>query len=347
LAPTAYFLCLLLTATAPAHAQADLTLCEGRGFTLTSTAAGPDALGPITYTWYNLTDPAASFTEGTNAATLTVPAGKPAGTYAYVCEVANSACALTSSSFTVEVLEAPAITTQPIASSAVCSGGTVSLSVVASSATAYQWKKDGLDVTDGTDGNTDIYITASLTANATYTAVVSNGSCSVTSSDALVEVVPVPPTPTLNRSAETACAGNSITFTVSDGNGTYDWGGYFSGSGNIMYTPTTAGVYQAAVRSAASAGGVVCYSSFSQTLVAQIISGAPTGSAPNQCGRSTGTVNKCNLCNSSANAVENTSCRSNGDSTSDPYSCRARANAAGYCYYNLVYEYVYRCYICP
>jgi hypothetical protein len=76
----------------------------------------------------------------------------------------------------------------------VCSGSVAQLSVTASSATAYQWKKNGVDVTDGSGGNTANYTTAPLTENATYTVVVMNGTsaCSATSSDILVTVNTVP-----------------------------------------------------------------------------------------------------------------------------------------------------------
>jgi hypothetical protein len=61
-----------------------------------------DDLGAITYQWYDVSGPAASFTVGAPTAVpiLTVT-GKAAGTYAYVCEVANSACTLSTSSYTV------------------------------------------------------------------------------------------------------------------------------------------------------------------------------------------------------------------------------------------------------
>jgi hypothetical protein len=96
---------LLLLIALPAHAQTpNLSLCEGQSFMLISSADGPDALGPITYTWYDVTDPATSFTVGTNAATLTMPASSvTAGIYTYMCKVANSACTLSSSTYSVEV----------------------------------------------------------------------------------------------------------------------------------------------------------------------------------------------------------------------------------------------------
>jgi hypothetical protein len=91
---------LLLLIALPALAQYDLTLYEGQDFSLTSTAT--TVAGPITYQWYDITN-ATSVTVGTNSATLTVT-GKTAGTYAYMCKVANSACELPTDSYKVQVL---------------------------------------------------------------------------------------------------------------------------------------------------------------------------------------------------------------------------------------------------
>jgi uncharacterized protein (TIGR02145 family) len=64
----------------------------------------------------------------------------------------------------------------------------VQLSVRATNATAYQWRKNGNNVSDGSGGTTANYITAALTAGATYSVVVANGSCSVASNSAVVSI---------------------------------------------------------------------------------------------------------------------------------------------------------------
>jgi hypothetical protein len=98
---------LLLLIAAPVFAQYNLTLCEGQSFMLTSDAAGHPDLGQLTYTWKEGVPPQAPGTV-TAVPTLTVT-GKAAGTYAYVCEVANAACTLLTSSYTVEVAAVPVI----------------------------------------------------------------------------------------------------------------------------------------------------------------------------------------------------------------------------------------------
>jgi hypothetical protein len=87
------------------------------------------------------------------------------------------------------VISNPVISTQPATSTSVCSGTAVTLGVVANPATAYQWKKNGVNVTNGTGGTAATYTTAAVTANATYSVVVGNaGACSTTSDNALVSI---------------------------------------------------------------------------------------------------------------------------------------------------------------
>jgi uncharacterized protein (TIGR02145 family) len=81
----------------------------------------------------------------------------------------------------------PAITAHPEATS-VCPGGTVTLSVTASPVTAYLLRNNGSATSEGSNYTGAAYTTAALTAGATYSVVVANGSCSVTSNDAVVSM---------------------------------------------------------------------------------------------------------------------------------------------------------------
>jgi hypothetical protein len=165
------------------------------------------------------------------------------GNATYTVVVSNGTCLTISIDVLVTVHTIPTINTHPTASTSICSGGTVSLSVTATNATAYQWRKDGANVTDGGDGMTANYTTAALSGNATYTVVVSNGlsACSATSSNALVTVNAKPAVP-IGASANNRCGSGTVTFsaTVPDGH-TIDWytasgGGSIvnGGSGNLV-----------------------------------------------------------------------------------------------------------------
>jgi hypothetical protein len=94
---------LLFTATAPVFAQ--LQVCANQGFALVS-AEPASGIEPITYEWYENGIPI----NNSNTASISIAAGKAtAGTYQYVRKAANSACTLSTDSYTVEVLAAPVI----------------------------------------------------------------------------------------------------------------------------------------------------------------------------------------------------------------------------------------------
>jgi hypothetical protein len=90
----------------------------------------------------------------------------------------------------------------------------VTLTIAANNATAYQWRKDGVDVSEGSNYNTATYTTAALTATATYSVVVTNGmdACSTTSDNAVVTVHKLP-TITLasGSTAQTVTYGTAMT----------------------------------------------------------------------------------------------------------------------------------------
>jgi hypothetical protein len=92
-------------------------VCAGESFTLTS---GVDAVGtqPVTYTWYENGVPVGS----SNRASLRIPSGREAGTYAYVRMAANDDCVQPSNTCTVEVL-APAAAGQAIDPVCGCASG--------------------------------------------------------------------------------------------------------------------------------------------------------------------------------------------------------------------------------
>jgi hypothetical protein len=139
---------------------------------------------------------------------------------------------------TSTVFLTPEITTQP-ASTVICSGSTAVLTVAATNATAYQWKKDGYDVSDGDGGQSATYTTAPLTDNATYSVVVTNGiaACSTTSDNAVVTVNDLP---TVSTSNPARCGEGDVTLTAIAGGSTttamtYTW---IVGNGAAQTTTT-------------------------------------------------------------------------------------------------------------
>jgi uncharacterized protein (TIGR02145 family) len=169
-------------------------------------------------------------------------------TYYAQARIEATGCVSARTAVLATVVPNPTITTQPVATSA-CAGGTVQLSVAANNATAYQWRKNGVNVTDGSGGTTTHYVTGALSASATYSVVVSNGgACTVTSADAAVTVHTAPTAPTgLSSNITAICNGvvTDITLTAADGavgsGAVYEWGtGSAVGSNPLSPATTTA-----------------------------------------------------------------------------------------------------------
>ncbi|MBL7887420.1 MAG: T9SS type A sorting domain-containing protein [Flavobacterium sp.] len=116
--------------------------------------------------------------------------------------ISGSSCALTS------------ITTQPSSVSA-CEGASVTLSVSATNATSYQWKRNNVAI-GGQTSNSLTFASLSLSDAASYT-VDAISSCNTISSNAAVLTVnPKPTALTVTPSSATVCA-NEITTLVATG----------------------------------------------------------------------------------------------------------------------------------
>ena len=117
-----------------------------------------------------------------------------------------------------ECSSVPVISTQPTAQT-VCAGATINLStVVSGSGILYQWKKDGIALTDGGTisgaTSTNLTITSSTAANAgAYTCEVSSCGTNVTSNSVNV-VVNQPPSITTQPVSSSICAGATASFSV-------------------------------------------------------------------------------------------------------------------------------------
>jgi uncharacterized repeat protein (TIGR03803 family) len=155
---------------------------------------------PVSYQWRfngtNLTD--GGNIAGSHARTLTLTNATIADVGFYSVVAANTYGAVTSAPALLQIeVSPPFITTQPVSQTALA-GDTVLFSVEADGDMpfAYQWQKNGTNLTDG--GNIAGSLTGSLmlsgvTANdgGTYSVLVSDDLYWVESSDALLTVVPV------------------------------------------------------------------------------------------------------------------------------------------------------------
>jgi hypothetical protein len=288
---------LLLLFALPVFAQYNLSLCEGQGFMLTSDA---DGIGQLTYTWKEGVPPQAPGTV-TAVPTLTVT-GKPAGTYAYVCEVANAACALQSSSYTVEVLPAPAATNA--SANARCGAGTVTFSATVPEEVTIDWYDVETGGSTVTGGYGVTSFSPTINASTTYYAQARdiNNSCVSATRLAVGATVNLNPTITTQPTASsTICAGGTVTLSVAASNATaYQWkrnngANVTNGSGGTTAQYTTAALSANATFKVVVSNDAGC-SVTSTNAVITVTTGAPLGSLPDACGCATGSVSNKTCC---------------------------------------------------
>lgn len=155
------------------------TINEGGNINLEVTATG--ATG---YQWKKDGSDIPSATD----ATYSKSGALPADAGSYTCVVTGAGGSVTSSPATVTVNALPVITQQPT-NQEITEGETLTLNVVATGATGYQWKKGEEDIPDAT---TATYTKeGATTADAgSYTCVVTGAGGSVTSNAATVTVNP-------------------------------------------------------------------------------------------------------------------------------------------------------------
>lgn len=155
------------------------TVNEGGNINLEVTATG--ATG---YQWKKDGSDIPSATD----ATYSKSGALPADAGSYTCVVTGAGGSVTSNPATVTVKALPVITQQPT-NQEITEGETLTLNVVATGATGYQWKKGEEDILDAT---TATYTKEGATAAdaGSYTCVVTGAGGSVTSNAATVTVNP-------------------------------------------------------------------------------------------------------------------------------------------------------------
>ena len=231
-----------------------VTFCQG-GNVLLSANTGVG----FTYVWKN------------NGATI---AGATASDYTatatgnYTCVVTTPACGpSTSNAIAVSVNNLPTGGVIPVVPAPFCAGGSVVLTSVSSGfGLAWQWKKDGINISGATSSS------YTATTAGSYTVVVTNLCGSATSTPRVVTVNPLP-TATITPVGPTGlCTGGSVLLNASTGTGyTYQWkrnGTNISGATGSSYTATVAGSYTVTIANS-------CGIATSVAVIVTISSSAP------------------------------------------------------------------------
>lgn len=191
------------TITAPPASQ---TACQGKSVLFSVSATGT---APLSYQWRK----DGEAIPGATTAIYSIPAATRDHLGSYVVVVTNSCGSATSTAATLSLDTAPTITLQPTAQT-VCAGHPVTLSVVAEggSPLRYQWAKDGADIPGAVTAQHTIAAATPAEAG-TYTVVVTND-CGTAVSQPSTLTVTSAPTITLHPVAQTAAAGDEVTFSV-------------------------------------------------------------------------------------------------------------------------------------
>lgn len=162
---------------------ASADVCEGAPLSLTVMATGAD----LGYQWRkdDVELPGETFAQLAIAEVATTDAG------VYDVIVSNACGSTTSAGATVTVSAPIQIVTQPIGAD-LCAGDAISLVVaVTGDAPAYQWRRDGVDITGATDAEL-LIASAALGDAGDYDVVVTNTCGSVTSDVAVLRIADMP-----------------------------------------------------------------------------------------------------------------------------------------------------------
>jgi hypothetical protein len=166
-----------------------------------------------------------TYTPGpTTTQTSGLPSGSlfPIGVTTNTFLVAGGNSFTATCSFTVTVVgpAQPVITTQPVSSLTLCAGNTINLSAVVTGGSYYQWRKDGVPLSNGGDisgaTTTNLQIQNAVPGSTgSYTLEVGHATgCNPVISDPAVVQVDESPSSTLNGQTYQVCEGNAFYLPV-------------------------------------------------------------------------------------------------------------------------------------
>ncbi|NDC42605.1 MAG: T9SS C-terminal target domain-containing protein, partial [Chitinophagia bacterium] len=136
------------------------TICAGSITTYTGTPAGGS---------WSVTDTALARISGAGVLTA-----RAAGTEYLVYTNANAAGCTARDTMAISILAAPTAAITPATGAVICHGAPVTLSITPATFASYQWYRNGVAIAGATS------VTYSADTVGTYTAIISNGSCSAT-----------------------------------------------------------------------------------------------------------------------------------------------------------------------
>jgi hypothetical protein len=195
-----------------------VSVCAGSALNIPVVAANA-----ASYQWYLGGNPIS----GATSATYNVPSSSLAnqGIYHVVAIGFNGCGTVTSSNSFATVTLPAAITTQPVATTNLCAGSTLNLSVTANNAAGYQWYRNSVLIPGATSATYNVGSVTTADAGTYHVVVTANSPCAnVTSSNAVVNVTTPASITTPAPAAITVCNGSALSMSVTAANATgYQW----------------------------------------------------------------------------------------------------------------------------
>jgi uncharacterized protein (TIGR02145 family)/uncharacterized repeat protein (TIGR02543 family) len=224
------------------------TVCAGTSVTLSITATGS---GTLSYQWKKGT----ATISGATSSSYTKSGLAAGDAGSYTCDVTSNTCTTTSNVAILTVNTAPSISAQPQPQT-VCAGGTATFSVTAtaSGTLSYQWKNGTTAISGATASS---YTKSGLATGdaGSYSCDVTSNTCTITSNAAVLTVNALPSI-SAQPVSQTACAGGSVTFSVTaTGSGTL---GYQWKNGTTAISGATASSYSKSGLATGDAGNYTC-----------------------------------------------------------------------------------------
>ena len=182
-----------------------------------------------------------TFAAGTTTGTISVTPATTVTTYSIASVTDSYGTGTASGSVTVTLYTPATITVQPVAANIIVEGTTATLSVTATGQplVRYQWYKDGTAIADATKSS--YTTTSSMDANGDYYVTVRTA-CNVVSSSASKVIMYARPQGVLSGNTIQAGATGQLTYTSSNGGGTFTVV-YNDGSGTpVTVNNVTSGV---------------------------------------------------------------------------------------------------------
>lgn len=143
-------------------------VCQSSGsFTLTvQTYNGVGDPANFTYNWSGDTHVLTIVPPGDVAILNT---NSPAGTYNFTCEVTDEGSNTASDNISIEILQSPTASISTTDPTTFCQGGSALLKATTGTNYAYQWRKDGADISGATTDQYSATLTGSYRARVTLT----------------------------------------------------------------------------------------------------------------------------------------------------------------------------------